>query len=141
MDTNTTDRRLAAFFHIGAMLLAFFGATPLNILIPLVMMFTIGEKGSPLNNQIREIVRFQLFGAVAIVLMMILTVVLTAATGIALIAVAGVIMTKITIIGYFMMPIIGAIQSLRGKDFTYPCVNSPRRAKANKADGDNDTNA
>lgn len=123
--TNTTNRKIAAAFHFGAMLLALF-APPLNVIIPLVAFPFIGKKGSLLNNQAREVSRFQIMGIVVVLLAFLIDLGLAAAfetTG----ALIGYYVVKVVAAGYYIMPVFASIQILRGRNYAYPLVGSPRR--------------
>ena len=122
---NSGDRRWSAFFHIGAMLLVFFGYTPLNIIIPLGIMLFGPKKDTFMGNQIREVVRFQL----------ITTITLYVATFAALIgsmyvpaiAAPALLVIVVFLLATYLIPIWGGIMALLGRPYAYPMMGSPRR--------------
>jgi len=138
MSTTTTsptngDRRLAAFAHVAAMLLAFFevsifGIPFLNVLIPLVLLLAAREeKNAYLNHQLREVVRFQLITSVVMFVAM-LAAILGAMSYPVITAPVLVVLLLAQVI-FYLMPVIAACKVLFGKrdDYAYPMMGSPRR--------------
>ena len=126
--TPNNDARTAALLHIAGMLLAMFGSAimfGLNIIVPLVLMLVVGKKGEYLNDQIREVLRFQLLTTVYTIVAAIVAMVLVATVpdlmiiGFAVITLLGII--------FAIMPIRAAFQLLKGKTYAYRWVFSPRR--------------
>ena len=139
---KTSDRRWAAAAHVGAMILTVTGATifsvPAAILISLVLMFAIGEKGSFINNQMREVARFQFMTALYVIGGTFAVIGIALLTGAnTVVAVGGFAlmfgMFAMLILG-IALPLIAAINTLKGKDYAYPLVFSPRRKAFQAAD-------
>lgn len=128
-DTNesaaTNGYGFAAFVHVGAMLLAFL-APPLQLIAPLVLLMFAGKKGTFLNNQLREVVRFQLltsiFAAVVVFAMAVLV-----GTVDFLAAGLSLLLVPLFLLAVFA-PLVAAVRVAQGKDYAYPFVLSPRRA-------------
>ncbi len=137
MSTTTTsptngDRRLAAFAHVAAMLLAFFevsifGIPFLNVLIPLVLLLAAREeKNTYLNRQLREVVRFQLITSV-VMFVAVLAAILGAMSYPVITAPVLVVLLLAQAV-FYLMPVVAACKVLFGKrDYAYPMVGSPRR--------------
>ena len=137
MSTTTTsptngDRRLAAFAHVAAMLLAFFevsifGIPFLNVLIPLVLLLAAREeKNAYLNRQLREVVRFQLITSV-VMFVAVLAAILGAMSYPVITAPVLVVLLLAQAV-FYLMPVVAACKVLFGKrDYAYPMVGSPRR--------------
>lgn len=123
--SNASSRNVAVAFHLGAMLLALF-LSPFNIILPVVALLFVGKKGSFLNNQVREVARFQIMGIIVVIGAFLITLGLAAVfadTG----ALIGYYLVKAFAIGYYVMPAFACIQLLRGRNYAYPLVRSPRR--------------
>ena len=137
MSTTTTsptngDRRLAAFAHVAAMLLAFFevsifGIPFLNVLIPLVLLLAAREeKNAFMNRQLREIVRFQLITTVVMFVAMLAAILGAMSYPVITVPVLVVLLLAQAI--FYLMPVVAACKVLFGKrDYAYPMMGSPRR--------------
>jgi len=122
--TASNGRGFAAFVHVGAMSLAFF-APPMHIIIPLVLLMFGGKKGTFLNNQLREVVRFQLLtGLLSAVV--VFAMVVFFGTADLLVAVLSLALVPLFFL-VALAPIVAAIKVVQGKDYAYPFVFSPRR--------------
>lgn len=133
MSTQTPrrERRIAALVHVGAMLLAFFEASIfgipfLNVLIPLVLVFCAGQKGSFLNNQMREVFRFQ--AVTSFVMLVLLVAVVVGAMSYPAIMVPAFAVLLLAQVVVYLIPVIAACKLLFGtRGYAYPLVGSPRR--------------